>query len=72
MKLGSLVCLREGTTRSAVKSLDVKGLTLSEPEIFGFIQRVHVLWSADVENGTYLEEWVDLDDIELLGESGEK
>lgn len=72
MKLGSLVSLKKSAINSAARSLSATGLTLSEPEIFGFIQRVHVLWSADVKNGTYLEEWVDLEDIEILEEFDEE
>ena len=52
--------------------MNCTGLTLSEPEIFGFIQRVHVMWSGEESGGIFLEEWVDLEDIVILGDPSEE
>ncbi len=52
--------------------MDCTGLTLSEPEIFGFIQRVHVMWAGEENTGMFLEEWVDLEDIVVLGVPSEE
>lgn len=48
------------------------GLTLSEPEMFGFIQRVHVMWPSETNPGMSLEEWVDLEDVIVLGVPAEE
>lgn len=72
MKSGTLVKLRNECSYSAVGSMNCTGLTLSEPEIFGFIQRVHVMWSGEESTGMFLEEWVDLEDIVILGNPSEE
>lgn len=72
MKSGTLVKLRNQCSNSAVGSMDCTGLTLSEPEIFGFIQRVHVMWTGEEDTGMFLEEWVDLEDIVILGDPSEE
>ena len=72
MKSGTLVKLRNECSYSAVGSMNYTGLTLSEPEIFGFIQRVHVMWSGEENTGMFLEEWVDLEDIIVLRDPSEE
>lgn len=72
MKSGTLVKLRNECSYSAAGSMNFTGLTLSEPEIFGFIQRVHVMWSGEGSSGIFLEEWVDLEDIIVLGVPAEE
>ena len=44
------------------------GLVLSEPEMFGFIQRVHVMWPGGSSEGIYLEEWVDMEDLVIVSQ----
>ena len=72
MNKGCLVKLRNECSYSAVGSMNCTGLVLSEPEIFGFIQRVHVMWSGEETTGMFLEEWVDLEDIIVLRDPSEE
>jgi len=72
MKSGTLVKLRDKCSYSDAGTMNFTGLTLSEPEIFGFIQRVHVMWSGRENSGIFLEEWVDLEDIEILRDPSEE
>jgi hypothetical protein len=72
MNKGCLVRLKNDCSYSAAGSMNCTGLTLSEPEIFGFIQRVHVMWSGEETTGMFLEEWVDLEDIIVLRDPSEE
>ena len=69
MNKGCLVKLRHSSSRSIMTNSDAHGLTLSEPEMFGFIQRVHVMWPSETSSMISLEEWIDLEDIVVLGDS---
>ena len=58
MMPGDLVCFKSKTKKPDL----THGIVLSEPEMFGFIQRVYVMWSSESK----CDEWVDAEDVLVL------
>lgn len=69
MKPGDLVKIKKNAkTQYSQADSNSRGLILSDPEIFGFMHRVHVMWSSDRSYNTCLEEWVNMDNLTVINE----
>ena len=52
----------------STQSVSKTGIVISEPEMFGFVDRVFVVWSSE---DSPLEEWVNTDDLIVVSKSTE-
>ena len=79
MKTGDLITWVPGTWSNfgITDTSDMVGTIIEGPTMFGFIERVYVLWNKYPESeqpmwshsGQGLMRWVDVMDVELISES---
>ena len=76
MKPGDLITWVPNTWRphGITDTSDIVGTILEGPTMFGFIERVYVLWNKYPESewshsGQGLTRWVDVMDVEVISES---
>ena len=76
MKTGDLVAWRHGAWHQfgIIDTSDIVGTIIEGPTMFGFVERVYVLWNKYPESdwshsGEGLMRWVDVMDVEVINES---
>ena len=67
MKPGDLV---ELVSRNHDKNSKT-GIVLSNPEFFGFVDRVFVMWATESGREMHSEEWIDTDQVRVLARISE-